>query len=71
MARFMKGAKVIHALTNLPVTVVNVKPGNLVTSYDVRDGGNCVFDAMEGELSFPPAPKVVRRWEDEDDEDDD
>ena len=70
--RFGAGMKLFHALTMAPVEVLQVKPGSQVVSYSVKDKSGAKFDAMEGELMFPPAPKEKkRRWIDDDDEKDD
>jgi len=61
----------IHAMTRQPVEVVKVKPGSQVVSYMVKTKKGKPFDAMEGELCFPPIPREKkRRWSDDEDEKD-
>lgn len=68
--KFSKGMKIFHALTQRPVEVLSVKTGSLVFSYDVKEKRGVAFDAMEGELMFPPQPKEKkrRRWSDDDED---
>lgn len=68
--RFAEGMKIFHALTQRPVEVLVVKPGSQVVSYDVKGKKEGPFDAMEGELCFPPEKKEKkrRRWNDDEED---
>jgi hypothetical protein len=55
--KFRRGDRIFHAMTRQQVEIVSVLGGSQVVSYEVKTKRGKPFNAMEGELCYPPAPK--------------